>query len=117
MAQPVEPLPHRDAVLKEKAADLIDDRGPLPHQAVAHTMQRLEIELLVRFRRYAPRGGTLHRFSNRVRIAKVILVGLPERFGVDRRDLPHVVVESAQLPGHIVRSHAHLYPDETWRHI
>jgi hypothetical protein len=25
MAQPVEPLPHRDA----KAADLIDDRGPL----------------------------------------------------------------------------------------
>jgi hypothetical protein len=42
MAQPVEPLPHRDAVLQEKATDLIDDRGPLPHQAVAHTVQRLE---------------------------------------------------------------------------
>jgi len=69
MAQPAEPLPHRDAVLQEKAADLIDDRGPLLHQAVVHAMQGLEMELLVRFRRYAPRRGTLHGFSNRMRIS------------------------------------------------
>jgi len=48
------------AVLQEKATDLIDDRGPLPHQAVAHTVQRLEIELLVRFRRHTPRRRTFH---------------------------------------------------------
>src|SRR4029077_16532419 len=102
MAHPVEPWPHRDAVLQEKAADLIDDRGPLPHQAVAHTMQRLEIELFVCFRRYAPRRGTLHGFSDRMRIPKVILVSLPERLGVDRRHLPHVVAEAEQLTGHIV---------------
>src|ERR1700756_3643482 len=117
MAQPVELLPYRDAVLQEKAADLIDDRGPLPHQAVAHTMQRLEIELLVCFRRYAPCRGALHGFSNGMRISKIILVSLPERFGVDWRHLPHVVVEGEQLTGHIVRSHACLYPNQAWRHI
>jgi hypothetical protein len=117
MAQPVELLPHREAVLQEKAAHLIDDRGPLAHQAVAHTMQCLQIELLVRFRRHAPCRRTLHGFSNRMRISKVILVGLPERLGVDRRHLSHVVVEGKQFAGHIVRSHACLYPDQAWRHI
>jgi hypothetical protein len=80
-------------------------------------MQRLQIELLVRFRRYAPRRGTLHGFSNCMRISKVILVSLPERLGVDRRHLPHVVAEGEQLTGHIVRPHACLYPDQAWRHI
>src|ERR1700756_1928311 len=117
MAQPVEPLPHREAVLQEKAAHLIDNRGPLPYQAVAHTMQRLEIELFVRFRRYAPRRGPLHGFSNRQRIPEVILVSLPEGLSIDRRHLPHVVAEGEQLTGHIVRSHACLYPNQAWRHI
>jgi hypothetical protein len=94
-----EPLPHRDAVLQEKAADLIDDRGPLSHQAIAHAMQRLEIALFVRFRWYAPHPGTLHGFSDRMRISKVILVGLPERLGIDRRHLSHVVVEGKQFAG------------------
>ena len=76
--------PYRDAVLQEKAADLIDDRGSLRHQAGAHTMQRLQIELFVRLWRDAPRLRTLHGFSNRMRIS----VALPERLGVDRRHLP-----------------------------
>jgi hypothetical protein len=80
-------------------------------------MQCLEIELFVRFRRYAPRRGTLYGFSNRQRIPKIILVGLPERLGIDRRHLPHVVAKGEQLTGHIVRSHARLYPDQAWRHI
>src|SRR6201987_5449131 len=117
MAQPVELLPHRDAVLQEKAADLIDDRGPLPHQAVAHTMQRLEIELLVGFWRYALRRRPLHGFSDRMGISKVILVTLPERLGVDRRHFPQSVVESGKPAGNIVRSNARLDPDRAWRHI
>src|SRR5215470_5368669 len=99
MAQPVEALPHGDAVLEEKAADLIDGRGPLPHQAVAHTMQRLEIELLVRLCRYAARRRALYSFSNRMRISKVVLVALSERLGIDRRDLPHVMADGEQLTG------------------
>ena len=80
-------------------------------------MQCLQIELLVRFRRHAACCGALHGFSNRMRISKVILVGLPERFGVGRRHLPHVVVEGEQIAGHIVCSHACLYPDQARRHI
>jgi hypothetical protein len=52
-----------------------------------------------------------------MRIAKVIFVGLPESLGVDRWHLPHVVAEGEQPTGHIVRSHAYLYPDQAWRHI
>jgi hypothetical protein len=52
-----------------------------------------------------------------MRISKVILVALPERLGIDRRHLPHVMAEDEQLTGHIVRSHACLYPDQAWRHI
>jgi hypothetical protein len=80
-------------------------------------MQRLEIELFVCFRRYAPRRGTLYGFCNRQRIPKIILVSLPERLGVDRWHLPYVVAEGEQFTGHIVRSHARLYPDQAWQHI
>jgi hypothetical protein len=59
----------------------------------------------------------LHGFRNRLRISKVIFVGLPERLGVCRRHLPHVVAEGEQFTGHIVRSHAYLHPDQAWRHI
>src|SRR6516225_250167 len=80
-------------------------------------MQRLEVELLVRLCRYAARRRTLHGFSNRMRISKVVLVALPERLGIDRRHLPHVMPKREQLTSHIVRSRACLYPDQTWRHI
>src|SRR5262245_37294582 len=85
MPHPMETLAHGDAVLQEKAADLIDDRGPLANQAVAHAMQRLKIELLVRLCRDAPSRGTLHGFSDRMRIAEVVLVGLPEGLARCRR--------------------------------
>src|SRR5262245_37215928 len=117
MPQPMETLAHGDAVLQEKAADLIDDRGPLANQAVAHAMQRLKIELLVRLCRDAPSRGTLHGFSDRMRIAEVVLVGLPKGLGIDWRHLPDIVADGEQFPGHIVRSHAGLDPDQAWRHI
>ena len=84
-------------MLQEKAADLIDDRGSLPYQAVTHTMQRLEIELFVCFRRHTPCRGTLHGFSNRMRISKVILVSLPERLGIERWHLPHIGTKVAEI--------------------
>jgi hypothetical protein len=52
-----------------------------------------------------------------MRISKVVLVGLPERLGIDRRHLPHVMPEGEQLTSHIACSCACLYPDQAWRHI
>src|SRR4029450_3880695 len=80
-------------------------------------MQRLEIELLVRLRRDTPRRWTLHGFSDRMRIAEIILVALPEGLGIDRRPLPHVVADGDELAGHIVGSHACLYANQARRHI
>jgi hypothetical protein len=39
-------MPHRDAALQQKGADLIDDAGALPDQSFAHAMQRLQVELV-----------------------------------------------------------------------
>jgi hypothetical protein len=72
---------------------LTDDRGPLANQAVADAMQCLKIKLLIGLCRDAPCRRTLHGFSDRMRIAEVILVGLPKGLGIDRRHLPHVVTD------------------------
>src|SRR5215831_12317361 len=117
MAQPIEALAHRNAMLQQKAADLIDDRSALANEPVAHAMQCLEIELLVRLWRDAARRWALYSFSDRMRIAKVILVCLPERLGIHRRHLPHIVAEGEELAGHIVRSHSCLYTNQACRHI
>jgi hypothetical protein len=93
MAQPMDALAHGNAVLQEKAADLIDCRGSLPNQPVAHAMQRLKIELFVCLCRHTPRRWTLHRFCDRKCIAEVILVRLPEGLGIDRWDLPNVMAD------------------------
>src|SRR5262249_1359455 len=68
-------------------------------------------------RLYGTHRVVLHGFSDRMRIAEVILVGLPEGLGIDRRHLPHVVADGDELAGHIVRSHTCLYADQTRRHI
>jgi hypothetical protein len=44
--QPRRSLAHSNAALKKKAADLIDYRRALTDKAAAHTMQRLQIELV-----------------------------------------------------------------------
>ena len=80
-------------MLQEKAADLIDDRGPLPNQAVAHAMQCLKVQLLVRLCRDKPRRWTLHGFSDRMRIAEVILMGLREGLCIHRRHLPYIMAD------------------------
>jgi hypothetical protein len=117
MAQPMKALAHGNAMLQKEAADLIDDRSPLPNQSIAHAVQRLKIELFIGFCRYTQRRWTLYGFSDRQRITKVVLVVLPEWFGINRWHLPYVVADGEQLAGHIVRSHPRLYSDQAGRHI
>jgi hypothetical protein len=45
-----------NAALQEEGADLVDDAGTLADQALAHTMQRLQVEL---FGRLGPGLGAL----------------------------------------------------------
>src|SRR6185295_9993577 len=110
-------LAHGNAMLQEEAADLIDYRGPVPNQSVAHAMQRLKIELFVGLYRHTQRRWTLHGFSDCERISKVILLVLSEGLGVDRWNLPYIMANGEEITAHIVCSHACLNPDKAARHI
>ncbi len=39
--QEAQTLTNRNATLQEESTNLVDDAGPLTHQALAHTVQRL----------------------------------------------------------------------------
>ena len=91
--QEMQPLPHRDAALQQECADLIDDAGALADQSLTHPMQRLQIELVGGLGRDKLHRRTLHRFSDRFRIALVILFALGIRAYVLRRHQPGIVAK------------------------
>jgi len=86
-------LPHSDAALKQKAADLIGHAGALPHQARAHAVQCQQIHLLRRLDRDEVHGWSLHGFRDCLGVAVVVFVPFEERLHVLRRDQTHIVAE------------------------
>src|SRR5260370_4222786 len=60
-------------------------------------MQRLQIQLAVGLNRNTARRRALYSFCDRVRIPEVVLVTLPERFGIGWRHLFDLVTERDQL--------------------
>ena len=93
MAEEAKPLTYRNAMLQEKAADLIDHGRSLADEARSYPVQRLQIELIVGLHRNAACGRPLNSLRDRVRVSEVVLVALPERFGISGRYLPYVMAE------------------------
>src|SRR4029077_7289156 len=54
---------------------------------------------------------------DRVSVSEVVLVALPERFGISGRYLLYVMAERTELASHIVRRHASFDSDQAPRHI
>jgi hypothetical protein len=111
------PLPHCDAALQQEGADLIDDAGALADQALPHTMQSLQVELIGGLRRDKLHRWTLHRLGDRLRVAEVILLPLGIWPYVLRRHQPGIVAESFEFPTEMMRSDAGLHPDQARQHI
>ena len=68
-------------------------RKPLADQARSHPVQCLEIELIVGLHWNAAGGRPLDSLRDRVGVSEVVLVALPERFGISWRYLPYVMTE------------------------
>jgi hypothetical protein len=111
----VQPLPHCDAALQQKGADLIDDAGTLPDQSFAHAMQRLQVELLGALGRHELHRRALHRFSNRLGVAIVVLFTLAIRAYVFRRHQSGIVAKRLKLATQMMRPSARLHADEARR--
>src|SRR4030081_2693505 len=76
---------------------MIDDAGALADQSLAHTVQRLQVELIRGLRRHELHRRPLHRFGNRLRIPEVVLLSLRIGAYILRRHQPGVVAELLQL--------------------
>src|SRR6266849_2386619 len=117
LAQWHEALPHGDAALKQKAADLIGHTRALADQARAHAMQCQQIHLLRRLDRHEVHRWSLHRSRDRFRVAVVILVSLEERLYVLRWDQTHIVTKSRKLSSDKMGARTGFHPDEAARNI
>jgi len=80
-AQESQALAHGDPSFQKEAADLIDHRGTLAHQAGAHPMQSLEVKLLGRLCRHKPHRRSLNCFGDSLGIAEVVFVPFAKRLG------------------------------------
>ena len=110
-------MPHRDAALQQKGADLIDDAGALADHSLAHTVQRLQVELVGGLRCDELHGRTLYRLGDGFRIAKVVLLSLRVRPNILRRHQPSVVSKHLQLTTEMMRPNAGLHADQARRQI
>src|SRR6266446_5817922 len=80
-------------------------------------MQRLQIQLAVGLNRNTARRRALYSFCHRVRIPEVVLVTVPEWFGIGWRHLFDLVTERDQLTRDVMRRHASFDADEARRQI
>jgi hypothetical protein len=115
--QETQSLPHRDAALQQEGADLIDDAGALADSSFAHTVQRLQVELVDGLGCNNLHGRALHCLGDSFRIAKVVLLSLRVRPTILRRHQPSVVSKHLQLTTEMMRPNASLEADQAWRHI
>src|SRR5260370_5906766 len=104
------PFQHRYAPLEQQATNLIYYRRSARHPALAHSMQRLHVELIVALDGHEAHGGPAHRLRNCFRIDVIVLVCLYKRLHILRRDetnLVYLLLECfAKKVGTTTRFHA-----------
>ena len=100
------------ATFKQEAANLIDQRGAISNQAVAHAMQGLHVELLLGLQldetHRRPCGG----FGDCFGIAIIVLLRFDVGPDVLRRHQTDFMPETGQFPAHMMRAAAGLHSDD-----
>jgi hypothetical protein len=100
-----------DASIPEKSANLARYTRAVIHQALAGTVQHLNILLFDRALRYEPHVWLLDRDADRLGIVAVILLVTPERLHILRTYDPQCVAVPLKLPRPEVCAVASLYPN------
>src|SRR4029077_21155860 len=109
--QETQSLPYRNAPLQQEGADLIDDAGTLTDQALAESVQGLQVKLVRGLGRNELHGWALHRLGNRFRIAGVVLLSFAIRPHVFGWHQPGIVAEQLQLAAEMMCTDAGLHAD------
>src|SRR5215213_7917796 len=101
----------------KEGADLIDDAGTLADQSLAHVMECLQIQLIGSLRRHELYRWPLHRLSDRLCVAEVVLLPLRIRTHVLRWHQPGIVTEPMELAAKMMRPDTSLHANQAWRHV
>src|ERR1700739_4647522 len=104
---------YRDATLQQQYATLVDHRGAAHHPPFAHSVQRLQVELIVSLDRHKAHRGTGYSLGDGFGIDVVILVRLHVRLHLLGRHQTHVMSLFPQSTAEKMRSSAGLHADQT----
>src|SRR5262249_54038604 len=112
-SQETQSLPHCNAALEQKGADLIDDASALADQALAHAMQCLQVELVDRFGCDELHSWALHRLGDRLCVAVVVLLTFGIRAHIFCGHQPCLVPKRLQLAAKMMGADTGLHTDQT----
>src|ERR1700747_1076827 len=101
-----------DATLQQQSANLVDHCGASHNPPLAHSVQRLQVELIVSLDRHKAHRGTGYSLGDGFGIDVVILVRLHVRLDILCRHQTHVMSLFPQSTAEKMRSPASLHADQ-----
>ena len=101
-----------DAALQQQSANLVDHRGAPTHPPFAHSVQRLQVELIVGLDGHKAHRGTGYSLGTRFRIDVVVLVRLHVWLHILCRHQAHIVPLFPQSTAQKMRPSAGLHADQ-----
>src|ERR1035437_3800585 len=104
LAQLGRALREYQTALEEEGTELVNLRRSSCDQAIAHTMQSLQIELVICLARHESHVLAVNRFGDGLGIQEVVLVRLHERPNELSRDQLHIMALFTQSTAKKVRS-------------
>jgi hypothetical protein len=115
--QETQALADCNAALQEEGADLVDDAGTLADHALAHTVQRLQVELFGCLGGDELHRGALNGFGDRLGVAEVVLLPLGIGTHVFCWHKPGIVTEHPEPATKMMCADAGFHADQARRNI
>ena len=103
------PLGGDNPMLRQMAAQCVDQLGSLPHQQVARPKDHRSRLLLFRLHRHKAHRWPGGRLGDRFGVSGVVLLAAHKRLDVNRWNEPHVVPETADGPSPLMRRRARFH--------
>src|SRR3954447_10246957 len=111
------PCSHGYAAFEQECTELVDQTCSPLYQPITYAMQRLNIQLILRFDRNEPHRWPLNSFRNRFGIGVIVLLRLHKGPDVLSWNQPHPVPAFLQLTAEIVCAAAGLHAHQTLRNV
>src|SRR6266446_3894585 len=108
----VPPLPQSNYAFEQQSTNLVDDCRATHHPALAHAMQGLHIQLVIRLDRHEAHRRPCDRLSNRLGIDVIALVRFYVRLHILRRYQSHLVSLFPQCSAKKMRTSAGFHANQ-----